>query len=43
MSIVPQDVFYLAEPFGENIAYGKPDATQEEIMIGCPCQRLAIY
>ena len=33
MSIVPQDVLLFGGSIGENIAYGKPDATHEEIMI----------
>ncbi len=33
MSIVPQDVILFGGSIRENIAYGKPDATEEEIMI----------
>ncbi|ELM3644862.1 ABC transporter ATP-binding protein [Flavobacterium psychrophilum] len=33
MSIVPQDVILFGGSIKENIAYGKPDATEEEIMI----------
>ena len=32
MSIVPQDVILFGGSIRENIAYGKPDATEEEIM-----------
>lgn len=32
MSIVPQDVILFGGSIRENIAYGKPDATDEEIM-----------
>jgi ABC-type multidrug transport system fused ATPase/permease subunit len=32
MAIVPQDVFLFAGSIGENIAYGKPDASNEEII-----------
>lgn len=33
MSIVPQDVILFGGTIRENIAYGKPDATNEEIML----------
>jgi ABC transporter fused permease/ATP-binding protein len=33
MSIVPQDVILFGGTIKENIAYGKPDATDEEIML----------
>ncbi|SHL45356.1 ABC transporter ATP-binding protein [Flavobacterium chilense] len=33
MSIVPQDVILFGGTIKENIAYGKPDATNEEIML----------
>ncbi|AIG29664.1 multidrug ABC transporter ATPase [Flavobacterium psychrophilum] len=33
MSIVPQDVILFGGSIKENIAYGKPDATEEEIII----------
>jgi ABC transporter fused permease/ATP-binding protein len=33
MSIVPQDVILFGGTIKENIAYGKPDATEEEILI----------
>ncbi|QZL01024.1 ATP-binding cassette domain-containing protein [Flavobacterium psychrophilum] len=33
MSIVPQDVILFGGSIKENIAYGKPDANEEEIMI----------
>lgn len=33
MSIVPQDVILFGGTIKENIAYGKPDATHEEIML----------
>lgn len=33
MSIVPQDVILFGGTIRENIAYGKPDATDEEIML----------
>ncbi|MBF4515965.1 ATP-binding cassette domain-containing protein [Flavobacterium sp. ANB] len=33
MSIVPQDVILFGGTIRENIAYGKPDATEEEIML----------
>ncbi|WP_134356066.1 ABC transporter ATP-binding protein [Flavobacterium psychrophilum] len=33
MSIVPQDVILFGGSIRENIAYGKPDATEEEIII----------
>jgi ABC transporter fused permease/ATP-binding protein len=33
MSIVPQDVILFGGSIRENIAYGKPNATEEEIMI----------
>ncbi|MFV8344135.1 ABC transporter ATP-binding protein [Flavobacterium sp. XS2P39] len=33
MSIVPQDVILFGGTIKENIAYGKPDATQEEILL----------
>ena len=33
MSIVPQDVILFGGTIRENIAYGKPDATEEEILI----------
>jgi ABC-type multidrug transport system fused ATPase/permease subunit len=33
MSIVPQDVILFGGTIKENIAYGKPDATDEEILI----------
>ncbi len=33
MSIVPQDVILFGGTIRENIAYGKPDATQEEILL----------
>jgi ABC-type multidrug transport system fused ATPase/permease subunit len=33
MSIVPQDVILFGGSIRENIAYGKPDATEEEILI----------
>lgn len=33
MSIVPQDVILFGGTIRENIAYGKPDATHEEILI----------
>ena len=32
MAIVPQDVFLFGGTIRENIAYGKPDATEEEII-----------
>ena len=32
MSIVPQDVILFGGTIGENIAYGKPNATEEEIL-----------
>jgi ABC-type multidrug transport system fused ATPase/permease subunit len=32
MAIVPQDVFLFAGSIGENIAYGKPGASEEEII-----------
>lgn len=34
MSIVPQDVILFGGTIRENIAYGKPDASDEEIMLG---------
>ncbi len=33
MSIVPQDVILFGGTIRENIAYGKPDATEEEILL----------
>jgi ABC-type multidrug transport system fused ATPase/permease subunit len=33
MSIVPQDVILFGGSIRENIAYGKPDATEEEILL----------
>ncbi|CAM3035856.1 ABC transporter ATP-binding protein [Flavobacterium frigoris] len=33
MSIVPQDVILFGGTIKENIAYGKPDATEEEILL----------
>jgi ABC-type multidrug transport system fused ATPase/permease subunit len=33
MSIVPQDVILFGGTIKENIAYGKPDATEEEIIL----------
>src|SRR5690606_16918643 len=33
MSIVPQDVILFGGSIRENIAYGKPDATDEEIFL----------
>ncbi|WP_339920230.1 ABC transporter transmembrane domain-containing protein [uncultured Flavobacterium sp.] len=33
MSIVPQDVILFGGTIKENIAYGKPDATEEEILV----------
>ncbi|SEA50511.1 ABC transporter, permease/ATP-binding protein [Flavobacterium gillisiae] len=33
MSIVPQDVILFGGTIRENIAYGKPDATEEEILV----------
>jgi len=33
MSIVPQDVILFGETIKENIAYGKPNATDEEIIL----------
>lgn len=33
MSIVPQDVILFGGSIRENIAYGKPDATEEEIIV----------
>ncbi|HSN49420.1 MAG TPA: ATP-binding cassette domain-containing protein, partial [Flavobacterium sp.] len=33
MSIVPQDVILFGGTIKENIAYGKPDATEEEIIV----------
>jgi ABC-type multidrug transport system fused ATPase/permease subunit len=33
MSIVPQDVILFGGTIKENIAYGKPNATEEEIML----------
>ena len=33
MSIVPQDVILFGGSIRENIAYGKPDATEEEIIM----------
>jgi ABC-type multidrug transport system fused ATPase/permease subunit len=35
MSIVPQDVILFGGTIRENIAYGKPNATEEEIFYGC--------
>ena len=35
MSIVPQDVILFGGTIRENIAYGKPNATEEEIHTGC--------
>lgn len=32
MSVVPQDVFLFGGTIGENIAYGKQDATEEELI-----------
>jgi ATP-binding cassette subfamily B protein len=32
MSIVPQDPYLFHRTLRENIAYGKPDATMEEII-----------
>src|SRR5690606_23904742 len=32
MAVVPQDVFLFGGTIRENIAYGKPDATEEEII-----------